>query len=161
MIPKTLKQAIDEQIKLELNASHIYLSMSIYLSNEGWSGFAKWFAKQADEEYQHAITMIRYVLSRGEMPILAGVEAPESDFKSVLHTFEKSYEHECNVSKAINNIVTIAIKETDYATENFFRTFVDEQVEEEETVADIINKLKLIDKNPAGLMTLDSQLGAR
>ena len=50
-------------------------------------------------------------------------------------------------------------EEKDYATENFFRRFVDEQVEEEATAEDIVEKLKRA--KDSGVVLLDSKLGAR
>ena len=68
-------------------------------------------------------------------------------------------EQEKMVSKMIDKIVLHAIEEQDFATENFFRTFVDEQVEEEALFAGIVDKIK--NGGDAGLVFLDSILGKR
>ena len=77
----------------------------------------------------------------------------------MLEVFEHTYKHECMVSKMVDNIVTIAIEERDYATDNFFRSFVDEQVEEEATAADIVDRIKIAGE--AGILIMDNQLGQR
>jgi ferritin len=59
----------------------------------------------------------------------------------------------------INTIVTLSRDEEDYATENFFRTFVDEQVEEEALFGGIVDKLKKAGES--GLFVLDIDLGQR
>jgi ferritin len=78
---------------------------------------------------------------------------------SPLEVFEHTYSHECKVSKMIDGIVALAITEKDYATENFFRTFVDEQVEEEATASGIVDKLRKV--GDTGVFFIDSQLGKR
>ena len=59
----------------------------------------------------------------------------------------------------IDKIVLHAIEEQDYATENFFRIFVDEQVEEEALFGGVVDKLRLAGE--AGLLFMDAQLGKR
>ena len=78
---------------------------------------------------------------------------------SVLEVFEHSLSQEKMVSKMIDKIVLHAIEEQDYATENFFRVFVDEQVEEEDLFGGIVDKLKAT--GDAGLLFLDKELGKR
>ena len=78
---------------------------------------------------------------------------------SVLEVFEHSLSQEKMVSKMIDKIVLHAIEEQDYATENFFRVFVDEQVEEEDLFGGIVDKLKATGE--AGLLYLDKELGKR
>lgn len=159
MIKKEVLKKINEQIKLEYESAFIYKGMSIQLAGMGWDGFAQWMHAQYHEEIAHAEEMINYVISRGEAPELGDIKMADFKFEKVVEFFEKSYTHECLVSKRINDIVAAAIEEKDYASENFFRKFVDEQVEEEDTVAGIVDKMK--GANEAGLMILDGRLGQR
>ena len=56
----------------------------------------------------------------------------------------------------------MARKENDYATEIFLQWFVTEQIEEEENVTEIIDKIKLLGvANSASMYLLDKELGAR
>ena len=59
----------------------------------------------------------------------------------------------------INTIVLHAIEEQDFATENFFRKFVDEQVEEEALFGDIVDKLRKA--GDSGVFFLDAELATR
>lgn len=160
MIKKEVLKKINEQITLEYEAAFIYKRMSIQLAEMGWTGFAHWMHAQYREEIEHAEEMIDYVLSRGESPVLHDVKMKDFEAKSVLDYFQISYEHECFVSESINKIVALAIEQSDFASENFFRKFVDEQVEEEETVSGILDKMKMI-KNEGALFIMDAQLGKR
>lgn len=160
MIKKDLLKKINEQIKLEYESAFIYQQMSIQMSLNGWDGFAHWFRLQYREEIEHAEEMIDYIIKRGEVPELQDIKVTQVEFDGVLAFFEKAYKHECFVSKSINELVSVARKEDDYATENFCRRFVDEQVEEEDTVSGIVDRLKRAGSD-AGYMIVDRELGAR
>ena len=160
MIKKDVLKKINDQIQLEYESAFIYKQMSIDMAIKGWNGFAHWFDAQYKEEIAHAEEMINYVIMRGETPVLHDIKTAESKLEGVVAYFEKAYEHECFVSKSINEIVAAARKENDYATENFFRRFVDEQVEEEDTVAGIVDRLKLANGD-AGYLIIDGDLATR
>ena len=55
----------------------------------------------------------------------------------------------------------LAIEENDHAAKNHLNWFVEEQVEEEDSMDTIVNKLKLIDGEGYGLLMLDKELGQR
>jgi len=64
-------------------------------------------------------------------------------------------------SSDLNGLVDLAIAERDHATQNFLQWFVAEQVEEEASVGEIVDKLKLIKEDTSGLFLLDAELGKR
>ncbi len=159
MITQKLQKAINDQITAEMWSSQLYLQMSYFLKRQGWDGFAHWMAVQALEERGHATKMADFMTDRGGIVRLQMIDVVPEGWGSVLEIFEHAYSHECKVSKMIDTIVTLAQEEKDYATENFFRTFVDEQVEEEATASGIVDRLKKA--GDSGLLFLDSQLGQR
>ncbi len=53
----------------------------------------------------------------------------------------------------------IALEEREHATKSFLQWFIDEQVEEEATVGDMINKIKLV--KDSGLYLLDQEAAKR
>jgi len=75
--------------------------------------------------------------------------------------FEDGYKHEQSITESINNLMDLAISEKDYATVNFLQWFVNEQVEEEASFSEILDKLKLIGDDKRGLFMLDKELGQR
>lgn len=75
--------------------------------------------------------------------------------------FEDGYKHEQFMTESINNLMDLAISEKDYATVNFLQWFVNEQVEEEASFSEILDKLKLIGDDKRGLFMLDKELGQR
>ena len=159
MITERLQKAINDQITAEMWSSQLYLQMSYFLKSQGWDGFAHWMKMHSDEEKEHADRMAEFLISRGGQVKLQMINLVPEGWGSVLEVFEHSLEQEKMVSKMIDKIVLHAIEEQDFATENFFRTFVDEQVEEEELFGGIVDRLKL--GGDAGLLFLDAQLGKR
>ena len=55
----------------------------------------------------------------------------------------------------------LALKERDHATSIFLQWFVTEQVEEEESVNDVIQKIKLVGDGRGALFMLDREFGQR
>jgi ferritin len=69
--------------------------------------------------------------------------------------------HEQHVTGLINDLVNVAMEEKDHATVNMLQWFVTEQVEEEATVSDLLDQLKLIEGKGAGLFILDREAKQR
>ena len=159
MIKVELQNIINDQITAELWSSNLYLQMSYFLKHQGWEGFAHWMLMHSNEEREHAIRMADYLIERGGKVKINMVNLVPEGWGSVLEVFEHSYKQECMVSNMINKIVLHAIEQQDFATENFFRQFVDEQVEEEALFSGIVEKLKAA--GDAGLLFMDAQLGKR
>ena len=161
MISKRLEEAINAQINAELWSAYLYLSMSAYCQDKGYTGIANWFAIQFKEEQDHAQIFYNYLVSRGGRVLLQPIAAVETEWASPLAAFEATYEHEQKVTSLINNLMQIAVEEKDFASQSRLQWFIDEQVEEEESALDIINKMRMLDGNSYGMYMLDQELGAR
>jgi len=161
MLSGKIIKAINHQINREHYSAYLYLSMASYATAKGLSGFANWFTVQMKEEMFHAEKMYNYVNQQGGRVLLEAIEQPPADFSSMLDLFEKTLEHEKGVTTLINNLVKLAREEDDYATESFLLWYVTEQVEEEASPTEIIQKLKFIGKDGRGLLMIDKDLAAR
>lgn len=161
MFNKKIETAINEQINAELWSAYLYLSMSAYCHDNGYAGIGNWYQIQFKEEQDHAMILFNYVISRGGRVTLKPIEAVPTTWDSLLHTFNETLKHEKIVTGLINDLYTLALQETDYATQSMLKWFIDEQVEEEETALEIINNLKMIQDNGYGLYMLDKELATR
>ena len=159
MITSKLQKVINDQIAAELWSAHLYLQMAYFLKSQGWDGFAHWMKVHSTEEKEHAMSMADFLTDRGGQVKLQMINLVPEGWGSVTEVFEHSLSQEKMVSKMINKIVLHAIEEQDFATENFFRRFVDEQVEEEALFAGIVDRMK--NGGNAGLLFLDKELGRR
>jgi ferritin len=161
MIKGKLEKAINSQINAELYSSYLYLSMSSYFSSINLNGFANWMRVQAQEEVTHAMKFYDYVIERGGRVIAAAIEAPPTEWDSPLNVLEHVYAHEQKVTGLINDLVNLSVSEKDHATTAFLQWFVTEQVEEESSADEVVQKLKLIGGKGSGLLMLDQQLEQR
>lgn len=158
-LSKKLTDALNQQINEEMWSSNLYLSMSIYFDKQGLSGCAHWMKKQSQEELEHAYQMIDWSIKRGGNPEIGQVNVVPTGWGSPLEVFEHVYQHEVRVSEFIDKLVDIASAENDKATQDFLWGFVREQVEEEDTALQIVERFKLFgEKN---LALLDIELGKR
>ena len=161
MLSENMTTEMSNQVVAEFYSSYLYLSMAAYFDSVGLQGFANWMKIQAKEELSHGEKIFDFVIERDGMVCLGAIDAPPSKWASPLEAFKAAYEHEQKVTGMINNLVTMARKENDYASENFLDWFVDEQVEEESTAKNIVDQLKLIGDNPQAMLMLDRELGQR
>lgn len=92
------------------------------------------------------------------MPILGQIDAPYRDFNSIKDIFEKTYQHEQNITHEINALVHLALEMKDYSTFNFLQWYVAEQHEEEKLFKSILDKFELVGDDSNSLFLLDKEL---
>ena len=92
---------------------------------------------------------------------LEAIETPRAEWKSPLEAFEQSHKHEQEVTKRISGMMKLAQEENDFATLAFLQWFITEQVEEENNVAAIADKLRMVGDNPQGIFMMDRALASR
>lgn len=161
MISKDLQKALIEQLNKEFHSAYIYLGMSAYCSKEGFNGASKWFLIQYQEEVTHGMKMFKYLEDQHVAIELPAIEGVKVEYKSLLDVYKKSLAHEQYMTKNLNNLSDLAMKDKDHATYNLLQWYVTEQVEEEATVSEIIDHIKLVGDNGYGLYTIDKELGSR
>ena len=161
MISKKMVDALNEQVNAELYSAYLYLSMESYFKSENLNGFANWMRVQTQEEVAHATKIYDFINERGGRVTLKAIEGPQTEWDSALAVFKAAYEHEQKVTGLINNLVDLAIKEKDHATNSFLQWFVNEQVEEESSADEIVQQLKMMENAPGGMFMLDRELGQR
>lgn len=103
MLAQKMIDQLNDQINMEFFSSNLYLQMSAWCEDKGFEGAAKFMRVHADEEMGHMHRLFTYVSETGGMPLLGTIEAPESDFPSLLALFEYTYEHEQLITKKLMN----------------------------------------------------------
>lgn len=147
MISKNMNAKLSDQVKAEMFASHKYLAMACSFESMGLRILAKRFFEQSEEEREHAMKIIHYVNEVGGTVELHAVDKPPKDFKSVESIVTAALDGEKAITEMINDLVTLADQEKDYATRSFLQWFVDEQVEEVSTMSDLLTWVKLAGNN--------------
>jgi len=156
-----VQEAMNDQLQVELQSAYAYLGMAAHCEAISLGGFATWLRKQAEEEYGHAMRFYNFINDRQGEVDLRGLEAPATKYKSPLALFEKALEQERSVTAAIDKLYELVNDEKDFASQAWLDWFVTEQVEEEKTVALIVDQLKMIGDRGEALYILDKELGSR
>lgn len=161
MLTVKMQNTLNDQINAEIWSAYLYLSMSAYFEDKGLPGFANWMRVQADEENMHAMKIFDYINERSGRVILKPIADVQTEWMSTLDAFEDTLKHEQHVTSLINNLMDIAIEEKDHATQSFLKWFIDEQVEEEASVNEILDQLRLVEGTGNGLFMLDREMKTR
>jgi ferritin len=161
MLSKNVEEAINKQINAEIYSSYLYYSMAAFFESRSLKGLAHWMRVQALEELTHAQKFVSFVNDRGGRVLMYAVDGPPTEWETPLAAFEAVYEHEVKVTGLINKLMDLALEERDHASVNFLQWFVSEQVEEEASADEVVQKLKLVDKTEGGLFLLDQELDKR
>src|SRR5262249_32388914 len=154
-------EAINRQINAELSASYTYLAMSAFCARQAFNGCARWLRFQSQEEYGHAMKLYDFLIARDGTVELKAMAEPKQTYDSIAAVFETAYAQEQEVSKQIDLLYELTFKERAFAATVELQWFLTEQVEEEKAARDIVAKFKLVGSDPASLLDLDRELGAR
>jgi len=161
MLSKNLLDELNNQIKFELYSAYLYLAMSAHFDEANWYGFASWMKKQAAEEQGHAMKFLEYVHDRGGSVALQAIDQPPSKFGNPAEIFAEVLKHEQFVTSRINLLYSIAVKDNDYASQSMLNWFVNEQVEEEKTAAQILDWLQKAGDSTNALFQINNMLASR
>jgi ferritin len=156
-----IEKAFNKQINEELFSAYLYLSMSAYFEAENLKGMANWMRVQAQEEMVHAMKFYHFIFDRDGKVKLTELRAPKVKWTSPLNAFEDALDHEKKISALIHGLVDLSLKESDHAANTFLQWFVNEQVEEEASAKEIVDKLKFAGDNKVTLFMMDNDLGQR
>ncbi len=161
MLSEKLKNLMNTQIKNEFESAYLYLSMAAYFESDSWEGMASWMKVQAQEEVNHAMKFYAHLQERDARVKLAGLTEPKFEWKSPLDAFKAAYAHEQFITGTLNNLMKLAVEESDYAAQGFLQLFVNEQVEEEASALKVVQMLERIGDSGNGMVMLDYKLGER
>ena len=156
-----LTKLLNEQINNEMASSYTYLAMAAWFEQTPYTGFSSWMFNQSQEETMHALKFYRYVVDRDAVVTLQPIAKPKATFKSPLDVFEHSLKQEEKVTQQINDLYDVAEQVKDHAAKNLLLWFLNEQMEEEKTVRDMLDRLNLAGEDTASLLVLDREAGTR
>lgn len=157
----TLAAALNAQMTNEAHNAQLYLAYAAWASEKGYGGIANFLFRHANEERNHMMKFLEYILKRGAKVNITAIPEPGADPVSVNDCFEKVFQYEVQNTTAIYNIVNMSMDEKDWATWNFLQWFVKEQTEEETLAMDLLDKIKVAggpDANDDALFALDNEL---
>src|SRR3954469_13553331 len=130
MISPALVKAFNAQIGHEFGASMQYVSIAAHFQKMQLTLLANLFFKQAEEEREHAMKFVKYLLdTKGELRIPA-IPAATPTFPSAEAAVAAALAWEQDVTRQITGLMESAVKDNDYLAQSFLQWFIDEQLEE-------------------------------
>jgi len=130
LISRELARAFNEQIGHEFGASMQYVSIAAHFSQRQLQLLAKLFFDQAEEERQHAMKFVRYLLDTKADLQIPAIPPPTPTFASAEDAVGAALKWEQEVTRQITALMDLAVKQNDYLAQSFLQWFIDEQLEE-------------------------------
>lgn len=152
--------AFNEQIGRELGASHLYVSIATHFDAEALPRLSSFFYRQAEEEREHAMRFVKFIMDVGGRVRIPAIQAPQHDFAGGEAAVAKALESEQGVSRSIFDLARLADGESDLFARRFLDWFIDEQREEEATMGALLQVVQRA-KGPSGLLAVEEYLSHR
>ena len=142
IIKPALLDPLNAQVQSEFTASAQYVAIAVYFDQEALPDLAAHFYRQAEEERVHAMKFVKFMLETGSKPVIPDTPKLRNDFKSAADAVDYAMKQELKVTDQINNLVTIATRESDHTTREFLQWFVTEQVEEVDSMGQLLRTIE-------------------
>jgi bacterioferritin B len=159
LISKEMNDRLNEQIGNEFGASLQYVAIAAHFDQEGLPALARHFYRQANEERDHAMRFVKFVVDADGSLKIPAVPACKCDFESAEQAVELSLGWEMTVTRQINDLVDLAIREKDHMSKNFLDWFVQEQLEEVSSMDTLLRMVRRAGEK--GLLFVENYLMQR
>jgi ferritin len=130
------------QIGNEFSASQQYIAVAAWYEGETLPELAGFFYRQAVEERNHAMMLLKFQLDTDRPVALPGVAEPRSDFPDAIEPVRVALAQERRVTEQITAMANAARAEGDYQAEQFMQWLLKEQVEEVSSMGDLLKTLE-------------------
>lgn len=147
MASQELLAKMNEQIGNEMGASLQYVSIASYFDSESLPQLAGFFYRQAEEERDHAMRFVHFILDVDGRVKIPPIPAPKNDFASAEEAVRLSVDWEKEVTQQIYKLVEVAQKDSDYISLRFLDWFVNEQREEVATMSSLLDVVRRAGKD--------------
>ena len=159
IISNLMNQALNEQMGNEFAASLQYVAIAAYFDTESLPQLAAHFYRQAVDERDHAMRVVRYVVSAGGRVDIPAIPDARNRFDTAEAAVQRALDGETEVTRQINALVDLAIQEKDHITHNALQWFVTEQLEE---LASMETLLRIVQRaGESGLLHVEEYLARR
>jgi ferritin len=144
-------ERLNEQIGHEFAAHQQYVACAVHYDGETLPQLARFFYRQALEERDHAMMMVRYLLDADAAVTVPGIDAPRSTFADIVEPVALALDQERRVTEQINALAATAREAGDYTSEQFMQWFIKEQVEEVATMSDLLRVVSRSQHDPMAI----------
>lgn len=142
LISKEMESALNAQVGHEFGASLQYVSIAAFFEAGHLGQLAAFFFKQSEEEREHALKLVDYLLKTGAEVRIPALPAPMSGFSSEEEAVKLACDWEMNVTGQFNALMGQAIAQQDHLSQAFLAWFVTEQLEEVSTMTRLLDLIR-------------------
>lgn len=142
IIKQPVVELMNAQIVSEFSASAQYIAIAIYFDEESLPELAGFFYRQSEEEREHAMKFVHFMLEAGAKPIIPALPTFKNAFDSASEAVQYALDQEIKVTNEISQLVTTAVSESDHTSNQFLQWFVTEQVEEVDSMTTLLQTIK-------------------
>ena len=159
IIDGNIIKLLNYRINQEELSSRIYLAMSLWLNNNGFTGSASLFKKYSDEELVHADKARNYLLDLNILPDTSPIQSVVEEFEGLPQIIEIAYKHEVEITNQCKELSKACNVSQDFMTLNVALWYLNEQVEELAKTQLWKDKLKSFGTDKVALRLLDEEMG--
>ena len=139
MISEQPKQLLIAQVAHELSAHQTYMGIALHFERESLKGWARFFHDQATEEAGHALKIITFLVDNDVEFSLPQVGGAPTAYGSARDAVMTALTSEQRVTAQFEALADAARDAKDNRTLQFVQWFIEEQVEEERTMAALLD----------------------
>lgn len=134
--------ACNRQIGNEMGASMQYVILAAYFDADSYPELAKFFYRQADEEREHAMKFVRFIVDIGGQVEIPAIPETKANFSTAEQAVQLAVDWEKEVTQQIFDLVDMAAADKDYIARRFLDWFVEEQLEEVKTMTSLLTMIQ-------------------
>ena len=139
MIAEQPQKLLIAQVASELSAHQVYMGISLHFTRQSLNGWAKFFHDQATEEAEHGAKIINFLIDNDVEFALPKVGGAPTSYPSARAAVEVAQSSEAKVTAQFEALANAAREANDNRTLQFLQWFIEEQVEEERTMAALLD----------------------
>ena len=129
---------LNAQLASEYGASQQYIAVAVWYDDQTLPLLAAHFYRQAVEERNHAMIIVRYLLDARVPVSIPGVSAPRTEFGDPVEPVRLALQQEERVTDEIKELARLARSEGDLVGEQFLHWFLQEQREEVASMSELL-----------------------
>lgn len=141
MISEQATKLLVAQVANELSAHQTYMGISLHFRRQSLNGWAKFFHDQAVEEAGHGAKIIEFLIDNDVEFGLPQIGGAPTTYSTAREAVEVAQAAERRVTQQFEALADAARDAKDNRTLQFLQWFIEEQVEEERTVAALLDLL--------------------
>ena len=160
-IDNDLLEAFHKHLTMERNSSAQYFAISLWFLERELRGFAEFFKQESQSEQEHASKFAEYLIARGHQNILEELPSPIQEWNSIEEIISASFLMESDVSTSLNQLYSLAERNSDTRSTVFLDPIVENQISSEDEFAYLLGRVKFSANQPSALLIIDTELIAK